>query len=66
MTISTILKLNFSSFLLQQTFSSIDYIFFYLFKGSLKSTFSLVFWDLSNIDLFFTFSSIDSQPWHRL
>jgi len=65
-TISAILKLNFSSYLLQYTFSITDYIdcvFFnlYLFKVSSKSTFSLVFWDLPNIDLFFTFLSIDSQ-----
>jgi len=67
-TISAILKLNFSSYLLQHTFSSIGYVFFnlYLFKVSSKSTFSLVFWDLSNIDLFFTFLSIDSQPCVKL
>jgi len=34
--------------------------------SSSKSTFSLVFWDLSNIDLFFTFLSIDFQPWVRV
>jgi len=44
-------------------FLSIDYVFFNRFKVSLKSTFSLFFWDLSNIELFFTFSNIDSQPW---
>jgi len=58
-TISASFKLNFSSYLLQSTFqlSIIDYVFFnfYLFKVSSKSTFSLVFWDLSNIDLFFSF-----------
>jgi len=44
--------------------SIIDYVFFnlYLFEVSSESIFSLVFWDLSNIDLFFTFLSIDSQP----
>jgi len=52
--------------LLQYTFqvSIIDYIFFnfYLFIVSSKSTFSLLFGALSNIDLFFIFLSIDSQP----
>jgi len=47
---------------------SIDYVFFnlYLFKLSSKSTFSLLFWNLLNIDLFFTFLSIDSQPCSRV
>jgi len=46
------------------TFSRIDYVFFnlYLFKVSSKSTISLLFVVLSNIDLIFTFLSIDSQP----
>jgi len=44
--------------------SIIDYIFFnlYLFKMFSKLTFSFLFGDLSNIDLFFTFLSINSNP----
>jgi len=56
--------LKFSSYLLQYNFLNTDYVFFnfYLFKVSSKLTFSLLFGDLSNIDLFFTFLSIDFQP----
>ena len=43
--------------------SNIDYNILYFCKLPSKSIISLLFGELSNMDYFFTFSSIDSQPW---
>ena len=59
---------KFSSYLLQYTFSSIDYyVFFnlYLFEVSSKSTFSLLFGTYRISIYSLLFLSIDSQPCPR-